>query len=717
MRAAVNYIVLLFVLFISEAIGQNTALVKDIVLSKFGNNLEISYTVVSDKKAQGYFPSVEIKYESGRSVTAKTFESIPEKTVVFDGENKIIWRADKDGAVINDMIYTVVILSKDVQIPLAPHIIKTAIFPGWGNYRLGNSNFYFTYGLVGWGLMGGSVLLNHSAAENYDNYKNTLDTDIGNEYFNKAQTQNKLSYVCFGLGTAIWVANLAGVIVKKNKVEKDIRKETSEYYYELSQQKICAQSRNFFFDNRPEWKIAMDNGDYKFRNKQFTDAKTQYEKALSLNPNSEEITARIKETDNELEKIRKAEEEYNKAVATADSLYKVNEFTNAINYYLAAQTIHPENKYPKQQIESCNAHIEEIRKQNDYNGYIEKADQYFKQKQYDDAIENYKQALKIFPDKEYPETQLTKIKEITDDIEFKSLLSDGKTEMRNGNYGNARYYFKSALDIKPNNSEAFNLFAQAEAKMKEQEKARVDKEYSDYITYADAAFKNKEYDKAKEYYQKALKTKPELEYPKTKIQQIEELYKKPDNFSESLPDLNEKNRKAVFFVYASNRWESIQGSGFFVSKDGIAISNYHVFEDMDINLSVIKTYDDKEYKIEKVLEKNQDNDYVIFKVKKTYTSEVFNYLTIAETLPKVGEQVFAIGNPEGLDQTLSTGIVSGYRMEKQYIQTTTPITHGSSGGPLCNSKGEVIGITTMGQQEGSLFFSVSIKEIPLSKYK
>lgn len=81
----------------------------------------------------------------------------------------------------------------------------------------------------------------------------------------------------------------------------------------------------------------------------------------------------------------------------------------------------------------------------------------------------------------------------------------------------------------------------------------------------------------------------------------------------------------------------------------------------------------------------------------------------------VGEECFTIGNPKGLNQTLSKGIVSGYRDFNKLIQTTTEITHGSSGGPLFNKKGEVIGITTSGLGEANLNFAINIKEIPLVK--
>ena len=63
-------------------------------------------------------------------------------------------------------------------------------------------------------------------------------------------------------------------------------------------------------------------------------------------------------------------------------------------------------------------------------------------------------------------------------------------------------------------------------------------------------------------------------------------------------------------------------------------------------------------------------------------------------MPKIASEVFTIGNPEGLEKSYSKGEVSAYRMNYNFIQMTTPINHGSSGGPLFNNKGEVVGITS-----------------------
>ncbi len=174
----------------------------------------------------------------------------------------------------------------------------------------------------------------------------------------------------------------------------------------------------------------------------------------------------------------------------------------------------------------------------------------------------------------------------------------------------------------------------------------------------------------------------------------------------SLQELFKKYNSAVFIIYTSDGENTLQGSGFFISSDGVGVSNYHVFKGTNKGAEVIKLESGEELKITEVIAADEENDYIIFKVN---ASSKINYFKRAASLPEIGDEVFAIGNPKGLDHTLSKGIISGYRGENNgLIQTTTEITHGSSGGPLLNMNGDVIGITSGGIGEANLNFAVNI---------
>jgi len=145
------------------------------------------------------------------------------------------------------------------------------------------------------------------------------------------------------------------------------------------------------------------------------------------------------------------------------------------------------------------------------------------------------------------------------------------------------------------------------------------------------------------------------------------------------------------------------GSGFLISPDGYLITNYHVIaRETRIKITVFargdKGYEQKHYKKSKIIALNPFDDLALLKIEGARKPFVYAYLGSIQAVT-VGERVFAIGNPLGLTRTVSQGIVStknrNYR-GRLYIQTTTDVNPGNSGGPLFNLKGEVIGVTSMG---------------------
>lgn len=169
-----------------------------------------------------------------------------------------------------------------------------------------------------------------------------------------------------------------------------------------------------------------------------------------------------------------------------------------------------------------------------------------------------------------------------------------------------------------------------------------------------------------------------------------------------LSKLYEEYKKSVYLIYTSeNDTTDSQGSGFQISNDGICVSNFHVFKDA-ISAFAMDCYGHT-HNIE-ILSIDENHDAIFFKIEDPISSA----LPIAKQIPPIGQSCFAIGNPKGLINTLSTGIISSLRKNGDVIQTTAEITHGSSGGPLFNAAGEVIGITTAGYGEANLNFAISI---------
>jgi S1-C subfamily serine protease len=154
-----------------------------------------------------------------------------------------------------------------------------------------------------------------------------------------------------------------------------------------------------------------------------------------------------------------------------------------------------------------------------------------------------------------------------------------------------------------------------------------------------------------------------------------------------------------------------QGSGFLISKDGHVVTNYHVIKS-GIS-AVVKLPNGTFFAVDGVLASDKVRDVAIIKAH----GVDFHTLTLGDSdRLRVGEEVVAIGNPLSLESTVSNGIVSGIRIVEaeagKYLQITAPISPGSSGGPLFNMEGEVVGITTSHLVGGeNLNFAIPINDV------
>lgn len=154
------------------------------------------------------------------------------------------------------------------------------------------------------------------------------------------------------------------------------------------------------------------------------------------------------------------------------------------------------------------------------------------------------------------------------------------------------------------------------------------------------------------------------------------------------------------------------GSGFIVSADGKIVTNYHVIE--GARSAIAKLANGSFFPVGGVLAANADRDLVLLKVE----GRGLPFLTLDSTTGlQVGDHVVAIGSPLGLEGTVSDGIVSALRSEsplKNWIQTTAPVSHGNSGGPLLDTGGNVVGVMTWGvdlQQGQNLNFAIPSEEV------
>jgi serine protease Do len=136
-----------------------------------------------------------------------------------------------------------------------------------------------------------------------------------------------------------------------------------------------------------------------------------------------------------------------------------------------------------------------------------------------------------------------------------------------------------------------------------------------------------------------------------------------------------------------------QGSGFFISADGYAVTNNHVVQNAE---TVQVTTDDGKTFTAKVIGADSRTDLALIKV----DGKDFPYVKLADTAPRIGDWVLAVGNPFGLGGTVTAGIVSargrdiGAGPYDDFIQIDAPVNKGNSGGPTFDVDGNVIGVNT-----------------------
>lgn len=191
--------------------------------------------------------------------------------------------------------------------------------------------------------------------------------------------------------------------------------------------------------------------------------------------------------------------------------------------------------------------------------------------------------------------------------------------------------------------------------------------------------------------------------------------KEPEETGLSAGEIFKRSSPAVVLIVVrdQNLKPIGHGSGFLVSSDGVVVTNHHVVEEAAFVTVVLPSK--ATLFAEGVLALDEEADLAVLKV--NGTGLPFLKLAAGNAFPEVGSRVYAIGSPQGLANSLSEGLVSGLRDQGddlKVIQTTTPFSEGSSGGPLLDADGHVVGVTTsvlVGPTVQNLNFAVSARNV------
>ena len=313
----------------------------------------------------------------------------------------------------------------------------------------------------------------------------------------------------------------------------------------IRQEKEMEASQDQVVEKSYQYQLGI--ADSLFENKLYTEAIEAYNEALTIKTEEEYPKGKI----DQIKKIMAAQEkaraereakrkEFEKTVAKADSLLQEKKYNEAKQTYNIASNIFPDDPYPKQKIEEINKlqktfeqalQEAKIRDQK-YNEYLKQANDYLKNRKYEDAKTAYQKALEYRPDEELPKRKITQINKI---LAEKARLTSGeksKTEVylemihladslsKLKDYISAQAFYEKASELMPDDNYPKNKNASLQGIISKSGYSNEQK-CKKAIADADKLFNQKNYSAARILYQKALEYDPTEIHAKSRIKQIE----------------------------------------------------------------------------------------------------------------------------------------------------------------------------------------------------
>ncbi|NUM51529.1 MAG: hypothetical protein HUU48_10495 [Flavobacteriales bacterium] len=298
-------------------------------------------------------------------------------------------------------------------------------------------------------------------------------------------------------------------------------------------------------ETEKNYKDAVANGDKAFDNTNYQEAISFYETALKIKEGEKYPQTKINEAKILLANASQIEADYKTAIQKADELLAKKNYIESKKEYQKATTIKSKEEYPRKQIEEIDKIMsEEANRETNYKEAIAKADQALRIENYEVAKENYAKALALKPNEKYPKDQLESIEKIIASLnkkneEYNSAIAKADEEFNSQKYKEAKPYYEKASEIKPNEKYPKEKIKEierliSELAMQEDAKKKNEAKYAEIIKQADGRLAAKEYEIASMRYKEALNLKPEEAYPKEKIKEIEDILAQLANEQEQI---------------------------------------------------------------------------------------------------------------------------------------------------------------------------------------
>ena len=240
-----------------SAFAQNTkAQIKNVAFELINDNLVVSYDIVKYKPAEKFKVRLNVYTALENKIEARSLSGDINDNVSGGERKKIVWDMRKDSIFLDNDIYVEVIASpqpevktKGIETPAVPGkpvepavvpvppvttkaktgksvkmgkaLLFSTIYPGWGDHYVKPNNAFWIIGAGAYGLAAWSVVSNRSASSSYSDYLVSTQTDSRNDLYSDAVKKKRVSTFAISAAAAIWIADLAWVLVKSKKNSKE----------------------------------------------------------------------------------------------------------------------------------------------------------------------------------------------------------------------------------------------------------------------------------------------------------------------------------------------------------------------------------------------------------------------------------------------------------------------------------------------------------------
>lgn len=303
------------------------------------------------------------------------------------------------------------------------------------------------------------------------------------------------------------------------------------------------QAQNVMGDN--EYDNLIKQADQHFSAKQFVRARTAYQQALKLNPDSQYAKAQIKKVQAEIDKqldseiddlllddsnSEEKEKKYRENVDKANALFDKKKYDEAKKFYQLALSFVPDEDYPQQRLEAIDKLIIEQQGEVKFKEFVAKGDAALKLKKYPDAKAAYEEAKKYKSGDPYPAQKIAEIDKALEEQakgeklenDYKAAISKGETAFSAKKYDEAKTSFEQAASLKPNEKLPKDKIALIDAEIAKEAKAeQVEKDFKAAMDAGDKALVAKDLDNAKKSFIDAQKLKPNDAGVATKLKDVE----------------------------------------------------------------------------------------------------------------------------------------------------------------------------------------------------